>query len=127
MNPLAIWMTVLAQVANGGNGGNGENGENGGGLFGGILPLLPAFVIIAVLFHLMISRPQKREKARREEMLKALKKNDPVVTIGGILGTVVSVSEDGSEVVVRVDDNTRIKFRHDAIREVIQKDEGSGD
>ena len=60
-------------------------------------------------------------------MLKALKKNDPVATIGGILGTVVSVSEDGLEVVVRVDDNTRIKFRHDAIREVIQKDEGSGD
>ena len=41
--------------------------------------------------------------------------------------TVVSVSEDGSEVVVRVDDNTRLKFRRDAIREVIRKDESADD
>lgn len=111
MNFPAIWSMVLAQQANGGQGG------------GGFLTLLLPIAAIMILFHVMISRPQKREQARREEMLKALKKNDPVATIGGILGTVVSVSEDGSEVVVRVDDNTRLKFRRDAIREVIRKDE----
>jgi preprotein translocase subunit YajC len=121
MNLLAFGMAVLAQA----QGGNGANGGGGGG--GSIWPLLLPLVVIAILFQLMISRPQKREQARRDEMLKALKKNDPVVTIGGIIGNVVSVSEDGSEVVVRVDDNTRLKLRRDAIREVIRKDEDVAD
>ncbi|QDU39114.1 preprotein translocase subunit YajC [Maioricimonas rarisocia] len=84
--------------------------------------LLAPILIVAVLYQLMISGPQRREQARRDEMLKGLKKNDPIVTIGGILGTVVSVSEDGSEVTVRVDDNARLKMRRDAIREVIRKE-----
>lgn len=113
MNSPAIWTTVLAQQGNGGQ--------------GSFLTLLIPIAAIMIVFHLMISRPQKREQARREEMLKALKKNDPVATIGGILGTVVSVSEDGSEVVVRVDEGTRLKFRRDAIREVIRKDEPADD
>jgi preprotein translocase subunit YajC len=117
-------MTVLAQAANGGNAPDAAPAADPGG---GIWTLLLPFAVIAILFHLMISRPQKRDKARRDEMLNSLKKNDPVVTIGGILGTVVSVSEDGSEVVVRVDDNTRLKFRHDAIREVIRKDEAGSE
>lgn len=84
--------------------------------------LLAPILIVVILYQLMISGPQRREQARREEMLKGLKKNDPIVTIGGILGTVVSVSEDGSEVTIRVDDNTRLKMRRDAIREVIRKE-----
>ncbi|MEW4529315.1 MAG: preprotein translocase subunit YajC [Maioricimonas sp. JB045] len=88
--------------------------------------LLAPILIVAVLYQLMISGPQRREQAKRDEMLKGLKKNDPIVTIGGILGTVVTVSEDGSEVTIRVDDNTRLKMRRDAIREVIRK-ETAGD
>ena len=63
MSFTAIGMTVLAQ-------GNGNQG--------GILTILLPIAAIMILFHVMISRPQKREQARREEMLKALKKNDQV-------------------------------------------------
>jgi preprotein translocase subunit YajC len=55
-------------------------------------------------------------------MLNSMKKNDPVVTIGGVLGTVSHISEDGKEVTLKVDDNSRIKFQREAIREVIRKD-----
>jgi preprotein translocase subunit YajC len=72
----------------------------------------------------MSMRAQKRDQQRRLDTIRALKKNDPVVTIGGIIGTVVSVSEDGSEVTLKmVDDTTRIKFRADAIRDVTVKSE----
>jgi preprotein translocase subunit YajC len=86
-------------------------------------PFLFPFVIIILMYQLVVARPQRREQAKRDELLKSLKKNDPVVTIGGIIGSVVSVSEDGSEVTVKVDDNTRIKFRRDAIRDVVRKPE----
>jgi preprotein translocase subunit YajC len=86
-------------------------------------PLLVPFALIFLMYHFMISRPQRKQQAQRQELLNQLKKNDPVVTIGGIIGTVVSLSEDGSEVTVKVDDNTRLKFRKDAIREVIARGE----
>jgi preprotein translocase subunit YajC len=107
---MAYWL-VVAQ-------GNGNPAQPGS-----LWPLFVPFLLILVLWHFLISRPQRREHARRDEMLKTLRKNDPVVTIGGIIGTVISVAEDGSEVTVKVDDNTRLKFRRDAIREVLRKEE----
>jgi preprotein translocase subunit YajC len=86
-----------------------------------IWPLLVPFALIFLMYQLMIARPQRKQQAKRDSMLKELKKNDPVVTIGGILGTVVNLSEDGSEVTVKVDDNARLRFRRDAIREVVVK------
>ena len=52
-------------------------------------------------------------------MLGRLKKNDRVLTAGGIIGTFVSISEDKSEITLRVDDNTRLKFRADYVRGVL--------
>lgn len=104
--------------------GEAPPAANGGS--GSIWPLLLPMLVIFVMYQIMVSRPQRKEQSRRDEMLKTLKKNDPVVTIGGILGTVANISDDGSEVTLRVDDGARIRFRRDAIREVTRKpDEGA--
>ena len=39
------------------------------------------------------------------------KKNDAVVTAGGILGTVANIAMDKNEVTIKVDDNTRIRVQ----------------
>ena len=79
--------------------------------------LVPPLLAIFVLFYFMDS-PRRREQKRRDEMLKNMKKNDRVATIGGILGSVVGISTDGKEVTLKVDDNIRIRFRRTAIAEV---------
>ena len=108
---------VLAQA--GGNAGAPEQG--------GFLQLLvvfgPMIVIFLFINHFLVSRPQRREQARHQDMLANLKKNDRVLTIGGIIGHVVSVSEDKKEITLRVDDNTRLKFRTEYIRGLIDKSE----
>jgi preprotein translocase subunit YajC len=50
-------------------------------------------------------------------MLKALKKGDKIVTIGGIHGTIQSVKE--SSVIVRVDENAKMEFSRSAISTVV--------
>lgn len=80
--------------------------------------LLPPIAIIMVLWILMDS-PQRRDRAKRDAMVKNLKKDDRVVTIGGILGSVANISQDGKEVTLKVDDGTRIRFRRSAIAEVL--------
>ena len=85
---------------------------------------LPMVVIGLVLFMIMSSsRNKKGEQKKRLDMLGNMKRGDRVVTIGGILGTVVDVRE--TEVVLKVDEssNAKIKFSRDAIKRVIAEDE----
>jgi preprotein translocase subunit YajC len=82
-------------------------------------------ILIGVLFYFMIMRPERKKSAGLQEMLKALKKNDRVVTIGGIYGTVVNVQENSDIVTVRVDENTnaKLRIRRSAISSVVKDDE----
>jgi len=79
-------------------------------------------LVIFTVVQLLFGRTESKERARRNQLISSLKKNDPVVTIGGILGSVVSVSEDKSEVTIRVDDTTRLKVQAAAIREVLVRE-----
>ncbi len=72
----------------------------------GLLILLP----IPFLFYFMIWLPQQQQEKKRRAMIDALKKNDKVVTAGGIYGTVVSVDPAGDKVVLRIDDDKGVKM-----------------
>ncbi len=58
-------------------------------------------------------------------MMSTLKKNDRVVTIGGIHGTIVAAPAEGGVVTIRIDENanTRIKVNRSAIAKVISDKE----
>lgn len=99
----------------------GANGQQGGGL--GMLVLMLPVLLFFGMSIFMSGRQQKKDQSRRDTMIRGLKKNDSVVTIGGIIGTVVNVSEDASEVTLKMVDDSRIKFRADAIRDVLNKPE----
>jgi preprotein translocase subunit YajC len=49
-----------------------------------------------------------------------------VVTIGGLHGTVESVKDDGV-VLLKVDDNVKIKFSKSAVSQVLERKDDSGD
>ncbi|MFN8709649.1 MAG: preprotein translocase subunit YajC, partial [Planctomyces sp.] len=53
---------------------------------------------------------------KRQETLARLKKNDKVVTTGGMIGTIVDFSGDGTRVTLKVDDSTRIRFLRSSIQ-----------
>ena len=72
--------------------------------------LLP-FVAVGLLFYFLMIRPQRKEQSRRELMLAAVKKNDRVLTAGGIYGVVTNVHREINEVTIRVDETTGTKMR----------------
>jgi preprotein translocase subunit YajC len=77
--------------------------------------MVPLF-FVAIIFYFLLVRPQKRERDKQDQILKGLKKNDRVVTIGGVVGTIVNIEPDGDTVTLRVDDNTRMVFLRSAIQ-----------
>lgn len=85
--------------------------------------MLPIIVIIMVLFYFMILRPQKRSQREVEDMRTGIKKGDKVKSIGGILGTVLSVDTTNNVVSVQVDRNVKLDFDRSAIATVIKKED----
>jgi preprotein translocase subunit YajC len=83
----------------------------GGGDANSLMVSMLPFVAIFVLFYFLLIRPQRREQARRQEMLAAVQKNDRVLTAGGIYGVVTNVRREADEVTIKVDEATNTKLR----------------
>lgn len=77
---------------------------------------------LVVLFYLTLIAPERRRKADEAKLIASLKKNDRVVTIGGIHGTVVATSPETGIVTLRIDENsnTRIKVNRTAIANILR-------
>ena len=60
---------------------------------GGMTSIIMIVAMIAVFYFLMI-RPENKRKKEAEQMRSAVKTGDEIVTIGGIIGTVVSVKDE---------------------------------
>ncbi|WP_435006333.1 preprotein translocase subunit YajC [Tundrisphaera lichenicola] len=69
-------------------------------------PLLP----IPIIFYFLLLRPQQQQEKKRREMISKLRKNDKVLTAAGMYGTVLSVDDDSDKVVLRLDDDGKVKI-----------------
>ncbi|MGQ0550377.1 MAG: preprotein translocase subunit YajC [Armatimonadota bacterium] len=79
------------------------------------------WVLIFVVFYIIMIRPQRAQKRKRDEMLGALKRGDRVVTVGGIHATVADIKDD----VLSLDlaPNLRVKADRGAVSYVRSKGE----
>ncbi|MGD0784947.1 MAG: preprotein translocase subunit YajC [Sedimentisphaerales bacterium] len=77
-------------------------------------------LLFAVMYFILFRGPKKRQQ-QQDQLVKALKKNDRVQTIGGILGTVLEVTD--TEITLKVDEsnNTKIRVLPSAINKVIEQ------
>lgn len=84
-------------------------------------PLVNMFPIVLIFFvmYFLLIRPQSKQQKELAKMQKDLKKNDQVVTFGGIHGTVVNLKEE--TVTLRVDDNVRLEVDKTAIARVMKE------
>ena len=80
--------------------------------------LIP-FILIAGIFYLLVFKPEKEKQKERKKRLTELKKNDNVVTAGGMHGTIVNIKP--TTVIVRVDDNVKIEVDKEAIATILEK------
>ncbi len=77
-----------------------------------LVQLFPLIFLI-ILFYFLLLRPQRKKQLEHERLIKSLKKNDEIVTIGGIHGVIVNVKE--KTFVIRVDDNVKIEIDKNSI------------
>ena len=83
---------------------------------GQMLSFLP-LVLIFIIFYFLLIRPQQKKAKQHQEMLGKLKKNDDVMTSGGIYGKVISLADN--VVTLEVAPNVRIRVNRPQISTVI--------
>lgn len=100
-------------------GGTGTPPPAGARPGSGLDMFLPLLLVIMVILIFSTITGRRQEKKRRE-LLSSIKKYDKVVTVGGLIGTVVELRDD--EVVLKVDDHssTKIRFTRSAIQHVLR-------
>jgi preprotein translocase subunit YajC len=114
-NSLPLLLGGSESTATGATGGGGAQ----------LVTMLVTFGLIIVVFYFLVIRPQNKKQKEAKKMLEGIRKNDRVVTIGGLHGVVESVKED--VVILKVDDNTKLKFSKSAVSTVLERKDDSGD
>lgn len=71
-------------------------------------------VVMLAIFYFMLIRPENKRKKEAEQMRSAVKNGDKIITIGGIVGTVVNV-KDSRLVIETSADQVRIEIEKWAI------------
>jgi preprotein translocase subunit YajC len=89
---------------------------------GPLMTIFP-FILIFLIMYLMVIRPQQRKAKEHQEMLKKLKKNDEVMTSGGIYGKVVTLADN--VVTLEVAPNVRIRVHRPQITAVVTGEKSS--
>jgi preprotein translocase subunit YajC len=89
----------------------------------GFVAFLP-FVGMLLLLYFIVLRPMKnRQEQERQGRLAGLQKNDKVLTVAGIYGSVVDVSDKEDVITVKIDDNVRVKMTKGSVVQNISQEE----
>ena len=83
-------------------------------------PLLQALplVVIAGIFYFLVFMPMQRQKKQQAQLLSNLQSGNEVVTTGGIVGTIVSLTSDS--VILRVKpDNIKLQVSRGAVASIM--------
>ena len=87
-----------------------------GGSWTSILITVVPLALMLVVFYFLLIRPEKKRAKKEKEMRENLQVADEVVTIGGIIGRVLSIQDD-TVVVETGSDRNRIRVLKTAIAE----------
>jgi preprotein translocase subunit YajC len=80
-------------------------------------------VLVFVIFYFLLIRPQQKKAKDHRDMIARLKKNDEVMTSGGIYGKVVALTDE--VVTLEVAANVRLRVHRPQISTVITVEKSS--
>ena len=78
-------------------------------------PLVQLFplALIFIIFYFLLIRPQKQKEREHQKMIEGVNKNDEIVTLSGIHGTIVNVKE--KTLILRIDENVKMEIEKSSV------------
>ena len=94
-----------------------DSSKNGSG---GVATLI-FFVPLILVFYFLMIRPQRTRMRQHQDLMRALEVGDEVETIGGIFGTIRTVSDD--EFTLEISPGTTVRISRGAVRRKVYQEE----
>ena len=88
---------------------------------GSLLPFVFQVVAIFAIFYFVMIRPQQKQRKQHEDRLRNLRRNDEVVTSGGIIGKVVHIVEGSKDGKPTPTMDDRITIKSDESRLIVER------
>lgn len=89
----------------------------------GAASMIVWIVILVIFMFFFMIRPQKKEQARKNDMLSKMAVGDTVCTTGGFYGTLIDIDDDIVIVEFGNNKNCRIPMQRAAIAQIEKADE----
>ena len=90
-----------------------------------LVQYLPLLAIVAI-FYFLVFMPMQRQKKQQSQMLANLQSGSEVVTTGGIIGTIVSIS--GDAMILRIKpDNVKLQVARSAVSGLVNQEKAADD
>lgn len=83
-------------------------------LIAGLLP----FILMLVIFYFLLIRPQQKQQRQRNEMLRNLRKGNRVITLGGIFGEIVGITDE--TIKLKVADKVELLMTRNSVSQVVE-------
>lgn len=84
----------------------------------GMMGTIIWIVVLLVFVFIFMLRPQKKEQARRNEMMSKMAVGDTVLTSSGFYGTLIDINDDTVIVEFGNNKNCRIPMQRSAIAQI---------
>jgi len=97
------------------------------GAVGGATPAVVSFlplVLVFGVFYFLLIRPQQQKAKEHQEMLDSLKRNDEVITGGGLLGRVIAINDD--VVTVEIAPKVQVRVSRATLSDVVSSNRDKG-
>ncbi len=96
---------------------DGQTAAGGAGILGMFLPLI---ILFAIMYFMMI-RPQKKREKLTKLMLDGLTVGDKILTIGGVIGKIISIKDDTICISTgKAGETSTVTFKRTAVSEVLK-------
>jgi preprotein translocase subunit YajC len=97
-------MNIAHAMGSMGGGGQGGNSQ--------LMAFLP-LILLFIVFYFLLIRPQQKKAKTQKQFLENLKKNDDVVTSGGLYGKITGITND--TVTLEIAEKIRVKVLKSSI------------
>lgn len=77
-------------------------------------------VVLIAIFYFFIIRPQSKKQKEIRKFRDSLKKDDKVVTAGGIYGKIKNIDNEKNVVILEIADNVKIHIDKGSIYQTVQ-------
>ncbi len=83
---------------------------------------VPPIILMLVVFYFLLIRPQQKQQQTLKARLNTIKRNDKIVTAGGIIATVKKAPENSTEIEAEIAPNVTVTLLRSTVSSVLTPD-----